>query len=145
MAMVLCVQGSLWPWFYVAQDEQIDPLCRRTYVSRILCDQCPMRPRLYVAKALCVQGYVFTGSCLHCRLCVPLSNLLLICNTSLIEYAFIATYPSKSRFITSEDKNYGYHPYQDKYVQILKTHQPPDAQIFRCAVTHPGQRLFRFI
>ena len=53
VAMVLCVQSSLWPWFYVAPDVQIDPLCRRSYVSRIQCDQCPMCPRLYVSMALC--------------------------------------------------------------------------------------------
>ena len=35
VAMVLCVQSSLWPWFYVAPDVQIDPLCRRSYVSRM--------------------------------------------------------------------------------------------------------------
>ena len=55
VAMVLCVQRSLWPWFYVAPDVQIqiDPLCRRSYVSRIqvtnaLRVQGSMCPLLYV-------------------------------------------------------------------------------------------------
>ena len=48
----------------------------------------------------------------------------------------------KHYFITAEDCNYGYNPYQDKFVHIVKNHQPSDAQIFRCAVSHQGQRLF---
>ena len=49
VAMVLYVQSSLWSWFYVTPDVQIDPLSRRSYVSRIQCDQCPMCPWLFVA------------------------------------------------------------------------------------------------
>ena len=37
VAMVLCVQISLWPWFYVAPDVQFDQLCRRSYVTNALC------------------------------------------------------------------------------------------------------------
>ena len=36
----------------------------------------------------------------------------------------------------------GYNPYKDKFEMVVKNNQPPDAQILRCAVNHPQQKLF---
>ena len=47
VAMVICVNQG----FFVARDEQIDPLCHGTYV----------------AKALCVQGSMWPQSTLYCQ------------------------------------------------------------------------------
>ena len=48
----------------------------------------------------------------------------------------------KDYFFSSEDQNFGYDPYQDRFIKIIKNNQPSDAQIYRCAVSHPGQKLF---
>ena len=45
-------------------------------------------------------------------------------------------------FLTTEDRNFGYDLYRDQFEMIVKNNQPSDSQIYRCAVSHPQQRLF---
>ena len=45
-------------------------------------------------------------------------------------------------FLTSEDCNMGYNPYTDQFEMVIKTSQPQEPHILRCAAHHPQQKLF---